>query len=121
MLPDPVHHATLLQQFCFAFKLVPGNQCGMKLNLRALPHASIAFFLCCQLLAIFAGTASELPLLHPLFSDHAVLQRGVKVPVWGWAKPGSRINVRFGQQEKTATAAPNGKWLVKLSALKASE
>ena len=33
------------------------------------------------------GNASEVdskPLLHPLFADHAVLQRDSRVPVWGW-------------------------------------
>jgi sialate O-acetylesterase len=30
--------------------------------------------------------AMDKPLLHPLFTDHAVLQRDTKVPVWGWAK-----------------------------------
>ncbi len=35
------------------------------------------------------AAAADLPLLHPLFSDHAVLQRDAKVPVWGWTEPGA--------------------------------
>lgn len=50
------------------------------------------------------------PLLHPLFADHAVLQRDVKVPVWGWAEPGGRVVVSFAGQNKEAVADDAGKW-----------
>ena len=30
------------------------------------------------------------------FSDGAVLQRGMEVPVWGTAEPGSKVEVEFG-------------------------
>ena len=36
------------------------------------------------------AAAGELPFVHPLFSDHVVLQRGVPVPIWGWAEPGTK-------------------------------
>jgi hypothetical protein len=49
-----------------------------------------------------------------------VLQRDMPVPVWGTAKPGAKITVTFGQQEKTAETGKDGKWLVRLDALKAS-
>ena len=32
------------------------------------------------------------------------LQRQMKVPVWGWAKPSSKVTVTFAGQEKSATA-----------------
>ena len=32
-------------------------------------------------------------ILHPLFSDNAVLQRGMPVPVWGRAEPGRKVTV----------------------------
>src|SRR5437867_4462968 len=53
-----------------------------------------------------------LPLVHPLFADHIVLQHGTKVPVWGWAAPGNKITVQFGKQTKTAAADADGKWMV---------
>lgn len=43
-----------------------------------------------------------------LFSDHCVLQRGKKVPVWGKANPGAAVTVSFAGQEKTATANADG-------------
>ena len=42
-----------------------------------------------------ASAEDTKPLLHPLFTDHAVLQRDARVPVWGWAKPGTKIMVMF--------------------------
>ena len=63
---------------------------------------------------------SERPFLHPLFSDHVVLQRHVKVPVWGWASPGSKITVTFGGQTKVATAGTDGKWSVRLDKMEVS-
>ncbi len=49
-----------------------------------------------------------------------VLQRGVKVPVWGWADPGVKITVGFAGQTKSAVAGPDGKWMAYLGALPAS-
>jgi sialate O-acetylesterase len=70
--------------------------------------------------AIGAQVTAEHPFVHPLFSDHIVLQRGVKVPIWGWAQPGTRVTVSFGGQEHSATAGPGGKWIVHLRPMKAS-
>lgn len=69
-------------------------------------------------LAIESNTG--LPFLHPLFSDHLVLQRGVKVPVWGWANPGTKVTVSFADQTRTATAEADGKWMVHLNKMAAS-
>lgn len=38
------------------------------------------------------------------FCDNAVLQREMKVPVWGWSKPGVQVTVEFAGQKKSATA-----------------
>lgn len=63
-----------------------------------------------------AGADVRLP---AVFGDHMVLQRDAAVPVWGWADPGERVTVALGDQAKTATADRNGKWSVKLGAVKA--
>ena len=57
--------------------------------------------------------------LHSLFSDNMVLQRGMAVPVWGWAAPGEEVTVAVGGRKKSAKAGANGKWKVSLDALKA--
>ncbi len=53
-----------------------------------------------------------------LFSDNMVLQQSSVLPVWGWAKDGEAITVKFMDQEVTATAAA-GKWKVLLEAVPA--
>ena len=54
------------------------------------------------------------------FHDHAVLQRGMSVPVWGWSKPGTKVTVEFSGQKNSATAGKDGKWMAELKGLKAS-
>ncbi len=63
--------------------------------------------------------AADLRLGSP-FSEHMVLQREKPVAVWGWADAGESVIVAFAGQTKTATAGTDGKWSLKLDALKAS-
>jgi sialate O-acetylesterase len=56
--------------------------------------------------------------MEGLFSDGLVLQQGVPVPVWGTAKDGEKVTVKFQDQTVTATAE-HGRWSVRLKALKA--
>ena len=42
------------------------------------------------------------------FHDHAILQRGTKVPVWGWSKAGTELTVTFAGQTKSTTAGKDG-------------
>jgi sialate O-acetylesterase len=53
-----------------------------------------------------------------LFGDHAVLQQGVAVPVWGTAAEGEQVTVSFAGQSVTTTAC-DGRWLVRLAPLAA--
>ena len=85
-----------------------------------LPHMNPAKF--CFVLALCAASSiahAELS-VHTLFTDHAVLQRELPVPVWGQADPGAEVTVSFAGQEKIATTAADGSWQVVLDALKAS-
>ena len=54
------------------------------------------------------------------FRDSAVLQRDMKLPVWGWSKSGTTVTVEFAGQKKSATADKDGKWMLELDPLKAS-
>jgi len=79
---------------------------------------------CC----VLAAAAEPMPAVQPKpaiglgspFSDNAILQRQMPVPVWGWSKPGSKVTVAFAGQAKSATADKRGKWRVALDPLKAS-
>lgn len=56
------------------------------------------------------------PLIHPLFADHAVLQRDRPLPVWGWDAPGTKLMVTLGKVQAEAVAGADGRWQVTLPA-----
>jgi sialate O-acetylesterase len=85
------------------------------INIMKHTHA----FITALLLLPLAAQAAELK-LAALFSDHMVLQCDKPVPIWGWAPAGEKITVEFAGQTQKTTADANGKWTVKLDALKAS-
>ena len=53
------------------------------------------------------------------FTDGAVLQRGMKVPVWGWADPGEKVEVAFAGHSATAVAGADGRWKCTLPPMEA--
>jgi len=59
--------------------------------------------------------------LPAIFSDHAVLQRDMSVPVWGWAAPSEEVTVAIAGQTQKTTADDKGKWRVTLSPLSVGE
>lgn len=71
-------------------------------------------------LAPLSGQADELLKLSSLFTDNAVLQRDLAVPVWGRAEPGQVVQVQFAGQNKSSTTGKDGRWMVKLDPLTAS-
>jgi len=66
-----------------------------------------------------AGSRADVA-FAPLFTDHAVLQQGKVVPVWGRADPQEHVSVTFRGQTVGATTGPDGRWVVLLGALPAS-
>ncbi|MDF7776016.1 sialate O-acetylesterase [Sphingomonas sp. AOB5] len=57
-----------------------------------------------------APFASAQTLLHPMFQDHAVLQRDKPLPIWGAAKPGEQVSIEIAGNSTTATADREGNW-----------
>jgi sialate O-acetylesterase len=55
-----------------------------------------------------------------LFTDHAVLQRDMPVPVWGQADPGATVTVQFAGQKRTVVAGPDGNWQLALDPMQGS-
>lgn len=55
---------------------------------------------------------------NSLFSDNAVLQRGLPVPVWGTASDGETVTVTL-QGQRVTTTSRNGKWMLRLKPLEA--
>lgn len=54
-----------------------------------------------------------------IFSDHMVLQRGQKIPVWGFSSPNETISIIFKKQKKETKADGKGSWVVYLDQEKA--
>ena len=67
-----------------------------------------------------AGFAAATVSMPTLFSDHMVLQRGTKIPIWGWAAPGEKVTVALGERTATAVTGKDGNWTVRLDPLPAS-
>lgn len=65
-------------------------------------------------LALSALPACAEVRLPAILSDHMVLQRAARVPVWGWAAPNEPVSVRFGKQAHSTVAGPDGRWRVHL-------
>ncbi|MDH3871599.1 MAG: 9-O-acetylesterase, partial [Gammaproteobacteria bacterium] len=55
-----------------------------------------------------------------MFSDYAVLQRGMPVPVWGTASPGEQVTVDFNGETGSDTADGSGNWMVVLGEMDAN-
>ncbi len=68
------------------------------------------------LVCLAAGPAAAVVQCPALFSDGAVLQQGVPVPIWGTAAPGEQVTVQFQGQYAAATAT-DGTWRVTLNPL----
>ena len=67
-------------------------------------------------LAQFSADSSRADVTVPsIFSDHAVLQRRMEVPVWGTASPGEIVTVEFDGQTNGKPADANGHWIVRLA------
>ncbi len=75
----------------------------------------VAMVLC----VAWACAASAEVSLPSTFSDHMVMQRDMPIPVWGRAAPGEGVTVSLGARHVGTTADSEGKWKVRLPAVKA--
>jgi sialate O-acetylesterase len=78
----------------------------------------LRFALIVLLSASFLSSKSQVRLAR-VFGDNMVLQRGAPIPVWGTARPGSRIVVELSTSQVKTTAASNGKWRLNLPSMQA--
>jgi len=56
----------------------------------------------------------KLPLI---FNDNMVLQREMRVPVWGWADPGEMIKIEIGGHFAETVASAEGRWRIYIGPL----
>jgi len=86
--------------------------------------SAIAKMLCVAFLIEFsaAQTSVESPLeigIATPFTDHAILQQQLALPVWGNTQPDAKVSVAFKGQTKTTTAQKDGSWKVILDPMDA--
>jgi len=80
----------------------------------------------CGVLLLVTASCATTPVEDPnvkvasVFQNNMVLQRGIEVPVWGTAAPGTTVEVRFKKQKKQAKTDKNGRWMIRLDPLRAS-
>jgi len=72
------------------------------------------------LIATFTVVQAELSLALP-FGDHAVLQHGKPLPVWGKADPSATVTVKLGDNQQKTTSSADGSWKVNFPASKPSK
>lgn len=77
----------------------------------------------CLLLAgafcLLTDKASAEVRLPTVIDSHMVLQRDAPLPVWGWADAGEEVTVTIAGNSAKAKAGENGRWSVRLPAMKA--
>lgn len=79
---------------------------------------TLTLFITLLLAPLAALHAAELKIAAP-FSDHMVIQREQRVPIWGWSDAGDEVTVQFAGQSKSAVADKSGGWTVWIDAMKA--
>ena len=57
--------------------------------------------------------------LPAIIRDSMILQRDVKLNIWGWASKNEKVNIKFNGKSYKVTTGADGKWFVWLSPLKA--
>ena len=91
----------------------------MKMVRRSLLRAAGLVLALALMAAPTAADAQDRPLLHPLFSDHAVLQRDRPLTVLGWAAPNESVTISLGRARARVVADASGAWRATLPSRRA--
>ncbi len=88
-------------------------------NRKGTTHMRFLMLMVATLSALVGAAAQAKIVLPGVFSDHAVLQRGKPIRIWGAARPGEAIRVTFRGRTAQATASSIGYWETHLQPEKA--
>ncbi len=72
------------------------------------------------LTASLSSIAFAAPELAPLFQDSMVIQRDKPVPIWGKAKAGSKVQLKWQGESLSTKASGKGDWTITLKPSKAN-
>ncbi len=81
-----------------------------------LNRTAVALVLATGLIAGGAMAQTSAPAFAHIFADHAVLQQGGPIPVWGTAAPSQAVTVSLGDKTVNVTADAKGHWRADLPA-----
>ena len=84
-------------------------------------HSGRFFWFVILFVASFALKSFADVRLPKIIGSNMVLQRGAAITIWGWADPGEKVTVQFGENKAKTKANSRGEWLVKLPALESGE
>jgi sialate O-acetylesterase len=56
--------------------------------------------------------------LPQIIRDSMILQRDIKINIWGWASKGEKVSVKFNNKSYKTTTGDDGKWRVQLAPMK---
>ncbi len=57
--------------------------------------------------------------LPQIIRDSMILQRDIKINMWGWASKGEKVSVQFNNKTYRTTTNDSGKWMLQLPSMKA--
>jgi len=72
-------------------------------------------FLIVLVVAASAGCLFADVKLPAIISDHMVLEKAAKVPIWGKADPGEEVSVTLDGRTAKTTSGADGKWMISLN------
>src|SRR5689334_21175487 len=70
----------------------------------------------CLLICTSIHTQIKLP---QIIRDSMILQRDIKINVWGWASKGEKVSVKFNGKSYHTKTNDEGKWMLQLVPMKA--
>lgn len=91
-------------------------------DIRHLRMKTVIVFLAAAMTIVSTGSPQPVSAdltMPSIFSDNMVLQRGIEIPVWGWADPGDSVTVSIDSLRVHAVAGLSGRWTTKLGGMEA--
>ena len=72
------------------------------------PNVKILYVIFCLVLLVDCRITLSQVRLPQLIRDSMILQRDAKVNIWGWAKPGEKVEIKFNKKKYKTTRKPGG-------------
>jgi sialate O-acetylesterase len=73
----------------------------------------------CSFLLLFTSSSFAQIKLPQIIRDSMILQRDIKINVWGWASKGERVSVKFNGKSYHIKTNDEGNWVLQLAPMKA--